>query len=96
MWKKKITSISDGSIDYTGFGQAAGHTLDAALFAMLGAPATATAWEVDVPTSAAGAIRYTGQAFLKSYNSDLKPQDAYKITASLSINNAPTRAIISS
>ncbi len=95
-WKKKLTSISDGSIDYTGFGQKAGHTLDAQLFSMLGAPADSTAWEVDVPTSDPGAIRYTGQAFLKSYNTDLKPTDAYKLTASLSIVGAPTRATISS
>ena len=96
MWKRKITSISDGSIDYTGFGQISGHTLDAALFAMLGAPSVSTSWEVDVPTSSPGALRYTGQSFLKSYNMDMKPQDAWKLTASLSINNAPTRAIISS
>ena len=95
-WKKFISSISEGNFDLTGFGQAAGHTLDAELFAMLGAPALPTTWEIDAPTSSAGAIRYTGNGFLKSYNMDCKPTDAFKLTASMSINNAPTRAIISS
>jgi hypothetical protein len=62
----------------------------------LGAPAAATPWELDIPTSNVGDIRYTGNAFLKTYNSDLRPVDAYKITAALSITGAPTRATISS
>lgn len=95
-WAKHITGISTASIDYTGFGQAAGHTLDSKLFSLLGAPSTSTAWEVDVPNSGVGDIRYTGQSFLKSYNVDMKPVDAYKLTASLSVTGAVTRATISS
>lgn len=95
-WAKKITGISTASIDYTGFGQSAGHTLDQQLFSMLGAPSLATAWEIDVPTSNVGDLRYTGVGFLKSYNLDMKPVDAWKLTASISITGAVTRATISS
>lgn len=95
-WARKIVGISSGAIDFTGFGQTSGHTLDTQLWAMLGAPATATSWEIDFPDTNVGSLRYTGNAYLKSYNSDLKPTDAYKISASLSITGAPTRALISS
>lgn len=95
-WAKHITGISTGSIDMTGFGQAAGHTLDSKLWGMLGAPSSTTAMEVDVPTSNVGDIRWTFNVFLKSYKVDLKPVDAYKLSASVSITGAPTRATISS
>lgn len=95
-WKRKIVGISDASIDLTGFGQQAGHTLDQQLYNMLGAPATTTAMEIDTPTSGVGDIRYTFAVFLKSYNIDLKVADAYKLTASFSVNGSPTRALIAS
>jgi hypothetical protein len=95
-WAKKITGISSAALDFTGFGQQSGHTLDAKLFTMLGAPATATSWEIDVPTSNPGDVRYTGLAFLKSAKTVMKPVDAYRLDASLSITGAVIRATIAS
>jgi hypothetical protein len=95
-WKRKITSISDGSIDLTGFGQAGGHTLDAKMWSMLGAPANANTLEVDYPTSAVGGVRVTSNVFLKSGKVDLKVEDAYRVNLSMSVNGAPVRALITS
>lgn len=95
-WKRKITSISDGTIDYTGFGQSGGHTLDAKLWSMLGAPINPNTVEVDYPTSAVGGVRVTMNCYLKSFKSDLKVEDAYRVVASVSVTGAPTRALITS
>ncbi len=95
-WKAKITSISDGSIDYSGFGQSSGHTLDAKLWSMLGAPANPNTFETDYPTSAVGGVRATCNVFLKSFKSDLTVEGAYKITASASVTGAPVRSLITS
>ena len=95
-WAKYLTGISTASIDYTGFYQVSGHTLDSQLFSMLGAPTTATPWEIDVPDTNVGSVRYTGNGFLKTYPIDSKPVDAVKLNASIAVTGTVTRALISS
>lgn len=63
---------------------------------MLGAPNNPNTVEVDYPTAAVGGVRVTMNCYLKSFKSDLKVEDAYRITASVSVTGAPTRALITS
>jgi hypothetical protein len=95
-WKKKLVTISEGGIDLTGFGQAGGHTLDAKMYSMLGAPANPCTLEVDYPTSNVGDVRVVSSVYLKSGKVELKPEDAYRMTLSLSVTGAPVRSLLTS
>lgn len=95
-WREYITSISDATLDVVGFHNKASNKTDSLFFAELGAPTVSRAWELDVPNSSVGSVRYTGQAWLKSYKVDSKVNDAVRANTSIRVTGAITRAVIAS
>ena len=94
VWKQFIVGLAEGVLEITGFFDKAPAKLDAMLWAWLGWPQVPQAWEVDLPDSTVGSVRYTGQAFVSSYPIDSKVDQPLKVSLTLQVTLVPTRAII--
>lgn len=93
-WKQFITSISDFTFDVTGFFDKTAGMDDATLFGQFGAPLVSSPFEFDIPNSSSGSVKYTGNAWAKTYAIDAKVNDAIRLTSSFRGTNAPIRATI--
>lgn len=94
-WKDFIVSIGEYTLDYTGFFNKASGASDAVVFGLFGAPASSSTWEVDVPNSSTGSIKYSGNGWGKSFSPfESKVNDAIKMAASLRGTGALVRAVI--
>jgi predicted secreted protein len=93
-WMEFITSISQWAVAITGFFNKATAKTDAVLYAMFGAPGSATTFEIDVPNSSAGSVKYTGNVWAKDYKPGNKINDASRFSGSLQGTGALTRAVI--
>lgn len=89
-----IVSVTDTTFDLTGFFNKATGKSDQTFFNQLFAPGASVAVEADVPNNSTGSIKYTAQAWLKTYKPDAKVNDAVKITANFRVTDAVTRAVI--
>lgn len=94
-WKEFIPSISDATIDYTGFFNKTTGQSDALIAAMFGAPAASTAFSLRMPAGGTGSSAnavYSGNCWARTKVVDAKVNDAIKMTASFRVTGAVTRA----